>query len=117
MERPEKRDQDLQVASAMDHVLAAERGFRSDIESIRGAAAAQIAEARLLGRKILERAEQRTADVHRRGARQLERQVARLKREAAAETPTAAADSAAIARMRKAAAELATRLTSPEDDH
>jgi len=37
----------------------------------------------------MERAERRTADVHRRGKRQLEREIAELKRAAAAETPAA----------------------------
>ncbi len=117
MERPKKLENDPLVASAMDHVLAAEHRLRDDIESIKGAAAAQLDEARLLARHILERAEQRTADVHRRGKRLLEREIAELKREAAAETPSAEPEPQMLSRMRDAAASLAARLTSREDGH
>ena len=97
MERPGKQQQDPRIASAMDHVLAAENSLQVDLEAIREAADGQLAEARLNARRVMERAEQRTADVHRRGKRQLEREVAKLKRAAAAETPAAEADEAPAA--------------------
>ena len=117
MERPGKQQQDPRIASAMDHVLAAENSLQVDLEAIREAADGQLAEARLNARRVMERAERRTADVHRRGKRQLEREVARLKRAAAAETPAAEPDAELLQRMRDAARLFAARLTSGDDEH
>jgi hypothetical protein len=117
MERPGKQQQDPRIASAMDHVLAAERGLQLDIEAIKEAADSQLAEARLNARRLMERAEQRTADVHRRGKRQLEREIAKLKRAAAAETLAAEPDRELLRRMREAGRLLAARLTSGDDEH
>mgnify|MGYP001823372454 FL=1 len=117
MERPGKQQQDPRIASAMDHVLAAENSLQADLEAIREAADGQLAEARLNARRCMERAERRTADVHRRGKRQLEREVAELKRAAAAETPAAEPGPELMQRMRDAARLFAARLTSGDDEH
>ncbi len=117
MARPGKLQNDPRIASAMDHVLAAERGLQLDIESIKEAANGQLAEARLNASRVMERAEQRTADVHRRGKRQLEREIAELKRAAAAAAPAAEPDSELLQRMQDAGRLLAARLTSGEDEH
>lgn len=109
----ERRSPDVQVAEAINRVLAAEREAAGAIEAARLEAETLIEAARAERRRLLERARQRAARIHAAAQARLERSLARLDRG----TTAPEMDVATLQELtQQAVARLARRLTAGDHE-
>jgi vacuolar-type H+-ATPase subunit H len=109
----ERRAPDVEVAQAIDRVLAAEREAAGAIEAAQREAEALIEDARAERRRLLERARQRAARVHAAAQTRLEQSMARLDEGGT----TSAPDLATLDDLtRQAVARVARRLTAADHE-
>lgn len=103
----------MDVAAAMNKVLAAERAAQQAVESARAEAAAIVADARRRAREQLEQSERLARLVHGRTEKVAQARAEKLMLEAACPLPDD--PEAAAARVRRAIERLAMRLTESRD--
>jgi len=107
--RMDRREPDVDVARAMERVLAAEREAAGAIDASRLEADRLIEAARAERRRLLERARARASRIHAAAQARLQRELAELEHEASAPAPDLAALQAATDR---AVERLSRRLTA-----
>ncbi|MDH4031460.1 MAG: hypothetical protein OEU49_11475 [Chromatiales bacterium] len=108
----------MSVREAMDRVLAAEREAQAQIESCRTDAERIQSDARDRARRIKETTQRRISDVHAASHRQTAARIREMRREAARLRAAIDYEPAQSTAVRKAAQNLARRLTSGHnDDH
>jgi vacuolar-type H+-ATPase subunit H len=102
------------VEFAINRVLAAERAAAEAVGECRREAQSLVEQGRLGSRRILERAEERTARVHRLADRSLERRLAEIRAESASYSERPLVDESDLARVRDVVLRLAADLGGGE---